>query len=222
MKNILLSLLFPTLIFGQGQEKTANINPEKNWYFGAEIGTNKITSYQIGDANTTFQGGVLAEYYCSRHWSLSGRIKYFETGVSFYKPNTHSGSWFDLGSDEYFGDFKGAVISVPIDIKWEFRLYRNLSANIKLGFAYNFETKSTYGNYSSNLSTDYSKQYSSFDSSYGLNYFINKKTAVYFEIQYYNGASKGHSDGFLSNINYNADNKLLNFGIKYNFKKQSK
>jgi hypothetical protein len=212
---LLLSLLSNKII----SQVIENVNPKGNWYFGAEIGTNKINSFSAGGTKNSFQAGILSEYYFARHWSLSGRIKYYKTGVSFYKPDTHTGSWFDLGTDERFGNFNGAVISIPLNIKWEFRIYKNLAGNLKLGYAYNIECKSNYGNYSENLKTDYPKQYGGFNSSYGLNYFINKKTALYLDVEFYSGASKGYSDGFFGKNYYYTENVLLNFGIKYNFKK---
>jgi hypothetical protein len=218
MRQLFLLLLLPFLI--NAQSKNEIINPKGKWYFGAEIGTNKISSLTLGEPNKSFQGGVLAENYFARHWSLSARIKYFETGVSFYKPNTHSGSWFDLGSDEYFGSFNGAVIAVPLNLKWEFRLYKNLGASIKLGYSQTFETKREYGKYSPNLNpNNYPTEYGSFNVGYGFNYFVDKKMAVYIDFEYYNGGSKGYSNGFLHNFHYPNENKLTNFGTKYNFKK---
>lgn len=54
------------------------------------------------------------EYYTGRHWSLSARIKYFKTGV-VNKVNSS------------IGIFNGAVISMPLNIKWE------LNGNIEFG-----------------------------------------------------------------------------------------
>lgn len=212
---VVLSLLSNKII---SQTKEI-INPKGIWFFGAEIGMNKINSFANGESKSSFQGGILSEYYFARYWSLSGRIKYFETGVSFYKPNTHSGSWFDLGSDEYFGSFNGAVISIPLDVKWNFRIFKNLGGSLKLGYAYNIETKSNYSNYSENLKTDYSKQYGSVNAGFGFNYFINKNIAIYLDAEFYSGTTKGYSDGLLGRNSYNTENNLINFGIKYNFKK---
>jgi hypothetical protein len=216
---ILVLVLFPNKISSQSNEI---INPNGKWFFGAEIGINKIGSFSNGESENSFQGGILTEFYFARHWSLSGRIKYFQTGVSFYKPNTHSGSWLDLGTNESFGNFKGAVISMPLNLKWEFRIYKNVGGSFKLGYAYNIESTSNYGNYSENNNTDdYSKQYGSTNVGYGLNYFINNKMAVYLDVEFYSGTSKGYSDGFLGRNLYKTENYLLNFGIKYNFKKDN-
>lgn len=219
MKNqFLLATLLPLLCFGQ--TKDSIINPKHNWYFGAEMGLNKISSFSLNESNESFQFGLLAEYYFARHWSVSGRIKYFETGVSFYSPNTHSGSWLDLGHDAYYGQFQGATITLPINIKWEFRVYRNFGASLKLGYAHSFETKSQYIDYSSNLTIDYSKQYGNFNLGYGGNYFLNKKMAIYIDLETYFGQSKGHSPNFIWGDNhYITINSLINFGVKYNFKK---
>jgi hypothetical protein len=91
------------------------VNPKGKWFFGVEMGTNKINFFSSGKTKTFFQGGFLTEYYFARHWSVSGKIKYFETGVSFNQlnsglfgiPLTYGGS----------GTFKGNVIAIPIDIK---------------------------------------------------------------------------------------------------------
>jgi len=214
---IALLSLFSNRIISQTNE---NINPKGNWFFGVEIGINKISSFSNEASKSSFQGGFLSEYYFARHWSLSARIKYYETGVSFYKPDTHGGSWIDFGSDESYGSFNGAVICVPIDVKWEFRIYKNLGGSLKIGAAYTMESKSNYGNYSANLQPiDYPNQYGSINSGYGLNYFINKKLAVYLDFEYYSGDSKGFSDNLLGRRSYNVENNLVNFAVKYNFKK---
>lgn len=216
---VLFVFFLSNTLFSQTNEI---VNPKKNWFFGAEIGLNKINSYSFGESKNSFQGGLLAEYYFARHWSLSGKIKYFKTGVSFYKPNTHSGGFFDLGSDESFGNFKGEVISIPLNLKWEFRIYKNLGGSLKFGIAANFETKSLYGAYSPNAKTDYPKQYGSIITGYGFNYFLNKQMALYLDIEVNSGAVKGTSDGFFGSNTYLTSNNLTNFGIKYNFKNQKK
>jgi hypothetical protein len=147
---------------------------------------------------------------------LSARIKYHETGVSFYKPDTRSGSIYDLGNAESFVEFYGAVISIPLNLKYEFRIHRNLRGSLKLGYAYNIETKSDYANYSPNMKADYKKQYGSNNAGFGLNYFINNSLAVYADTELFLGTSKGHSDGFYKTL-HNTKNNLVNIGVKYNF-----
>ena len=217
MKAILIIIVLSLLSNKITSQTNEIVNPKGKWFFGVEIGTNKINSFSSRETKTSFQGGILTEYYFARHWSVSGRIKYFETGVSFFQSSA-DGGLLGLSRNLYSGTFKGAEIAIPFSIKWEFRIYKNLGANLKLGYAFNIETKSTYSNYSNNLSTDYPKQYGSVNPGVGLNYFINKKTAVYFDIERYPGSTKGHTENIFGKISYEVENVLMNFGIKYSFK----
>lgn len=217
MKKIFLTLGLFVFIAAFSQEDN-RINPKNKLFYGVELGTNKMPNFRKDMPKSSFQGGFFAEYYFAKQWSVSAKIKYHETGVGFFTPNTHSGSWFDLGSDAYYGNFSGNVVSVPIFFKWEFRLYQNLRGNFKLGFCNNFETKSVYENYSPNLSTDYSKYYSSFVQSVGLTYFLDEKSAVYLDFDYNFGTSKGYSEGFMGNTHYTTENQMISLGYKYCFK----
>ncbi len=216
MRKILyLSLLISFISFSQ---------QKKNWFFGMEIGCNSITSFEFGESNKSFQGGFLAEYYTGNHWSLIGRIKYFKTGVSFFKPNTHNGSWLDLGSDGFYGEFNGEVISVPITMKYEFKVLNKFRGNLKLGLAYNYETKSEY-NFSSNLDSKNPKSFGSLNTGLGLSYYVSNKTAFNLDVESYQfGGYKANSssDGSMNfgfPKNYYTTNCLINIGIKHNFKK---
>lgn len=233
MKKLLVLLLIS--FFANAQEiKTSNIvNPDGNWCFGVEIGSNTITSYTLGEPNKSLQGGILAEYYTGRHWSLTGRIKYFKTGLSFYYPENKSPKNFGSIGQSYFGysngsfdteaslgKFEGAVVTIPINIKWEFRIWKNFSGNLNLGLNYNFETKSDYY-YSDNenYSKYNSKQYASFNAGFGFNYFISKKIGVFLNVESYSGVAKGETKSFFSTSIFNT-NRMINFGFKYNFKKE--
>lgn len=132
MKYKILIIVVLSLVSNKIISQTNEIiNPRGKWFFGAEIGLNTITSIHPNHKANLFQGGVLAEYYFAKHWSASARIKYFETGVS---------NKYD-SSKVYF---EGAVISVPLNIKWEYRISNNFSGNLKLGVALNQEIKSNY------------------------------------------------------------------------------
>ena len=218
MKNLFFTIVLLCSLNVLSQEI---INPMNKLYFGAEIGVNRINSYTLGESAKSFQGGVVAEFYFARHWSFIGKIKYFETGVSFYQPATSGGLFFS-GNSESFGTFDGAVFSVPLDIKWEFRVYRNLAASIKIGYAYNLETKSEYGLYSPGSNRGYSKDYGSLNLGWGMNYFLNKNWAVYIDFETVVGPSRGYSPGFLWDGYNEMDNSLTNFGVKYTFDKKNK
>jgi Outer membrane protein beta-barrel domain len=219
VKTLLLLLFAPILMNGQETETSEVVNPARNWFFGVEIGQNTITSFSFGEQNKSFQGGVLAEYYTGRHWSLTGRVKYFKTGLSFFQPNTHSGSWFDLGHDPSFGQFEGDILTFPINIKWEFLIHKNFRGSLNLGTNYAIETKSNYY-YSENKKSNYAKDYWGTNIGFGCIYFISKKTGVFVDVESYLGGYKGNSDGFIFSKSYYTTNTLVNFGFKYNFKKQ--
>jgi Outer membrane protein beta-barrel domain len=214
MKTIILIVFIPFLICAQEITKPEIINPKGNWYFGAEIGLNTITSFNLGEHNQSFQGGVLAEYYTGRHWSLTGKIKYFETGVSSGKDPTPG----FFGSSGYARVFNGKVISVPIDVKWQFEIKNNYRGYFKMGLAYNHETKSEYS-FTDNLIPNYAKNFGSFNVGFGVDYLISNRMIVFTDVESYElGGYKGHGDGFVFPENYYTTNLLFNFGIKYNFK----
>lgn len=199
---IVLSLLSNKII----SQTSENVNPKGKWFFGAEFGLNTITSIHPNHTNS-IQGGILAEYYFAKNWSASGRIKYFKTGVS----NKY---------DSAKGVFDGAVISVPLNIKWEYRISNNFCGNLKLGIALNQEIKSNYY-YPPNESTNYSTFYGTFNPGIGFNYFISKNTAVYLSYEVYILGNDRDDADWLQIVPNSPNNNLFNIGIKHNFKKES-
>jgi hypothetical protein len=212
--QLLLAVFIVQINYSQNKEI---INPKEKWFFGVEIGSNEITSYTLGENNQSFQGGLLAEYYFAKNWSLSAKVKYFETGVSFYEPAVpySGGSFFNLfgstgGSPEYTGRFEGAVIAIPISIKWGFRIRKNLRGNLALGYVYNLETKAKY---CINPSLG-SENYHSLMAGYGITYFVNENLAFYIDVESQTGTTK-----FSFKNSYYVKNNLLSFGVKFNFNK---
>jgi len=175
---------------------------KKKWFFGAEIGNNNIPSYNFNEKKNSIQGGLMVEYYFANSWSLFGRIKYFETGLSF-------------SSSSSFGQFNGAVISIPLDVKKYYNITQSLRGNIKLGFALNQEVKSDYY-YIPTTTTDYSKFYGTFNPGLGFDYFISKKTVIYFDVEAYVLGNDRDQNDWLDIVPNSPNNVLLNFGIKFN------
>lgn len=174
---------------------------KNQWFFGAEVGINTIIS---SNNKNTFQGGLLAEYYFAKQWSIVGRIKYFETGV------------INNSKTEYF---EGQVVSVPIDLKWEYRIIKNFDGNLYLGFALNQEIKSDY-HYPSNENTNFSKFYGTANAGLGFTYFFNTNTAIFTNYEtYLFGNDRSNGSSLFPLIPNSPNNNLFNIGIKYNFKK---
>ena len=116
------------------------------------------------------------------------------------------------------GIFDGSVISIPLNIKWEFRFQKNFSGNIKLGAAFNNELQSNY-NYPTNKSINYSDAYTTFNTGFGVNYFISKRTAIYTDYEIYIlGNDRSRNDWF-DIVPDSPNNNLFNIGIKHNFGK---
>jgi hypothetical protein len=204
IKKILLILVL-SLISNEIYSQTKEIiNPKGKWFFGTEIGLNAMTSVHPSRM-TSLQGGFLTEYYFAKHWAVNGRIKYFETGLN-------------NKNDSAYGFFEGAVISVPLNIIWEYRIFKNFSGNLKLGVALNQEVKSNYY-YPPNEKTDYSKFYRTFNPGIGFNYFISKNTAVYMNYEVFVlGNDRDDADWF-DIVPNSPNNNLFNIGIKHDFKK---
>ena len=203
MNYKITALLILSLLSTNGFSQTDGIvNPEDNWFFGVEIGSNTVTSIHPEDKNY-FQGGLLAEYYLRQNWSINGRIKYFDTGVS----NKH---------DAAKGQFEGAIISVPVNINWYYRFANNFTGSFKIGVAVNQEVKSNY-NYPEGENTNFSKFYGSFNPGFGLNYFVSPTTAFYVNYEVYILGNDRGSDNLLNFLPNSPNNSLFNFGVKHRF-----
>ena len=194
MKNLVLSILLITIIpnFGYSQNK-------KNWFFGTEIGNNTIISYKLNEPKNSLQTGILAEYFFNEMFSISGRVKYFKTGVSFsdgYKPN--------------IGHFDGNVICITINANANFNFKTKFYPTLKLGLAWNHETESNY-----TYTNTYSKSFISLNLGIGINYKISEKYIIYSNVEgYFFGGFKGSGDQFIMKKNYYTQNIIINFGIK--------
>jgi hypothetical protein len=200
---VVLSLLSNKII----SQTNGITSPKGKWFFGAELGLNTITSIQPNHKNS-IQGGILAEYYFAKHWTFSGRLKYFETGVSYKYNSTNA-------------IFEGAVISIPLNINWEYRISNNFRGNLKVGVALNQEIISNYY-YPASTSTNYSTFYGTFNPGIGFNYFLSKNTAIYINYEVYVlGNERGNMDWFHI-FPHSPNNNLFNIGIKHNFQKENK
>ena len=218
MKNYFIALLLCCAVFNSlAQDKngiaTATINPKGNWFFGVEVGATIISSFSYNEEKKSFQGGLLVEYYIGNKWSVTGRIKYFKIGQStgvVYNAN----SSVDL---TYYRRFDGEALSIPLNLKWEYKIIRNFRGNLKFGFALNQETNSKY-EYKIGENTDYPFFFIDYNFGIGISYFINKKLSIYLEGEF-KGLGRERYDTKTFILPASANNSFSNFGIKYNFKK---
>jgi len=205
------------------QEKEAilstYIDPKEKWFFGAEIGENKPRNYNLTGSTSFLQAGLSAEYYFARHWSLSSKIKFYKTGVSFHQKGSGGSGWFNLFSTStHSGNYRGKKIAIPLFIKWEFRMFKNLGASLKLGYTYNIEIQTKYYDYTNNINTSqYKTNYISGISGIGFNYFLDNQSAIYLDIDSYGGTKKGEVSGLFSDGNVYNSNSIISIGYKYSF-----
>jgi len=218
MKNyiILCSQLF-ILLDLNAQVNSSRIKKDR-LYINAELGLNQINSYYStpNDKDILFQAGVGTEYYLLKQWSLAARLKYYSTRVTFFVPDTHSGNIIDFGHDKYSGKFKGEVLSVPLDLKWELELSPKFNFHSMIGIAFTKEIKSEYTSYTKNISTKNPSTYNAFNCGLGISYKLSSKIQTYVNYEIYIGQIKGYSKSFWITENYKTKNALLNFGLKYN------
>ena len=211
MKKIIVLVMFPIWLMGQAKGVQQIVNPDGKWYFGAELGANDIRSYSYVVGKTSLQGGLSAEYYTGRHWSLSLRVKYFDTGISYLKYDNYL-----INSDgNRIQRFDGSVICYPLNVKWEFRIMKNLCGFLKTGIAYNQEVRRNYD--FGEDRTDYRQTYYNYNNGMGFTYFISEHMAASIEVENYQlGGNKGN-DGWLFVPVANMNNTLYNMGFKYHF-----
>ena len=214
----LLFFLFCILLYAQPADKVKShiVNPKHNWYFGAEIGRNQIKSNDFKN-NTFINFGVTAEYYFHKYWSVQSKMQFYKTEVAYSGNQT----FLSNGNKPYQTlFFEGSIISVPVVIKYDFKIHKNFRGFIHFGPAYNIETSSNYTvpQVSNPDLSGFPSTYFSYNVGWGLSYAVSDKMAFYFVSFANEGGFKGGYNNFLSSGNRVAMNELLNFGIKYNFK----
>jgi Outer membrane protein beta-barrel domain len=201
LTGIFLLSLFTLSAFAQ----YTPVNTEGKLFFGASIGLNKIEPGSETEPYLFFQGGLLAEYYVIRQLSMEAQVKYYKIGLRFTK-------------NDQDGKFDGEVLSIPLNLKYEFSLYRNLKANLKMGMAYNIETKSKY-DYPEYYDTNYSTNYLNLMMGAGFNYFVSEKLGVFANAETIIGGTKGYDDAFFFYFPEYINNTLYSVGVKYSFHK---
>jgi Outer membrane protein beta-barrel domain len=179
---------------------------KKDLFLGVEIGNNTIISFKEFDYKNSLQGGVLAEYYFNKYWSISSRIKYFKTGVSFDNKNKPTERYFE-----------GTVISIPFNVNIHSNSNYKVCPKLNIGLAWNHETESNY-----NYVNNYSKSFVSINLNVGIDYKFDENYIIFGNLEgYFFGGSKGNDNDIFLKKNYYSENILLNIGIKrkINFKK---
>lgn len=217
MKRIItfLTLLFFAKNFSQ------NI-PESKFLLGAEIGINTNQSDYENDSNkVSFQGGILAEYVINKNFSLMGKLKFYDSQIIFTQSRIIGSGMFGNKYQFITCEYNGTIISIPITVNYNFKIYKNLSGSIRFGTSINSEISSRY-DYATEVSTDYSKYFIGISGGLNLNYNTGK-TAYFIGFEPMFGAKRGMTSGKDFNNqtqthNYSMENYLFNVGVKFKIK----
>jgi len=213
IKNILVTCLFIALPSSMHSQIDSIFDPSKKWFFGAEMGVTKIDSYSHNEPTTSFQGGLYSEYYFTKKWSVTARLKYFKIGES------HGGASILPILSESYHRFDGEVISMPLNIKFEYKIIKNFRGNVKIGIAFNQETISKY-QYPIDKSTNYATFFIDYNIGFGFSYFLTTYTAIYIDFEA-KGLGKDRDDSSTFIVPHSTDNSFVNIGIKHNFKRKT-
>ena len=195
-------------------QKDSVIDTNKKWYFGLEMGFTKIDSYSHNEPTTSFQGGLFSEYYFSEKFSFTARLKYFKIGES------HGGATILPILSENYHRFDGEVISLPINIKFEYKIFKNFRGNVKMGVVFNQEILSKYY-YPIDKKTNYSTFFIDYNVGFGFSYFLNADTALFIDFET-KGLGKDRDDSPTFILPHSTNNSFINIGLKYSFKKRMK
>lgn len=174
----------------------------------------RISPYE-NTSKLSFQGGILAEYYFAKQWSLSARVKLLSTELSFNVPARQGQPIINLGSEASYGDFHATVISLPVNLAWQFRIFQQLLGRLSAGYSLNQELSSAYHNYSPNQRTDYSRFYGSPLAGLGLSYVLNGKTVVFSNVELSPEPERGRAPSLISNNEEKLRNTVISAGIKF-------
>lgn len=197
MKKI--TIIFCFLLLAIATINGQNNNQSEKWFLGIEVGSNPIKTSSLNYEKKASLG-FFSEYYYTKNFSVTLRIKKYQSGFYEY---TH------------VKKIKSDILAMPINLKWEFTLIKNLHANVNLGLTFITEMNIEYE--STIIEPPTSKEATkTLNSGIGCTYFISNKLGIYLNYENNLGFGTAKSNGkntplFL----YEKDSSHLNFGIKY-------
>mgnify|MGYP001792671481 CR=1 FL=1 len=210
---IIAVLLFSSKIHSQ---KDSIVNPNKQWFFGAEFGGNDIISFAYDEDIKSLQGGLLAEYFFSEKWSITARLKYFKIGYS-----TGLSTINDVVDRSNYHRFDAKVIALPINLKWEYKIVKKFRGNLKFGIALNQEVERQY-QYPIGAKTNYPAFFMDYNIGFGFYNYITNNSVIYIEHEFKGYGPNQVEGGNLFIFTSSANNSFFNVGIKHNFKSKTK
>ncbi|WP_272150048.1 outer membrane beta-barrel protein [Tenacibaculum aiptasiae] len=204
--TLLFLILFITTSFSQ---------QKKDMYLLTETGYQNLTN------KTYIHFGIGAEYFLSKKSSLSLRIKYLNTGIEYHKAKISAGFAGFFGSPEKAFSYKGKIITIPFNYKFENRFFfKNIKYFLNTGVALNFTVEDRFL-IAKNITPNYNnKTYFNFNLGAGFIYKLNNKIhlSISKEISLLGGAKTQESVGFIFPQKLSPYTSILNIGLRYRLK----
>ena len=208
MKNYFL--LICSILFFLG----LNSQNKKDWYLIAESGFNEVNS------KNEIHFGIGAEYFFSNTRSFTFRLKYFKTGIDYYRKGNPCSSFFCLfsSSSKKFL-YETSLLKIPVNYKWEKAMFTSkLKFFFNVGFALNFLLEENYIEVE-NITPDLNTFNINFNLGLGFLYKVNSSMSIYTSAELFSGSPKSEDKiGFISSSKIRTQETLMNFGIRYKLK----
>lgn len=223
MKSI-VKQLFTILVMAFSVSSLAqNTTSNSKFLLGAEVGMNiNQSDYLNYSPKITLQGGVLGEYIFDKNFSLMGKIRYYESEVKFYSSEKIGETWVGGKYKAFDNEYNGKMISIPIVLNYNFKIYKNFAGSLKIGPSFDTEIYSNYNYEDVRIDQDNSKFFVGLTWGFNLNYKTPK--VVYFVgLEQMFGANRGtiagtDFDGRKQTMRHSMQNYFINTGVKFYIK----
>lgn len=216
MKAILKKLSISAILIIFSGNLKAQENFKGKYFAGFEAGANMSDNSPYNEVSA--QGGVATEYFFTNHWSVSAKIKYHQTNFNYSKneviTNTSpSGGMSD--ENQKFLNYQSTDLVIPINLKWNIRLFKPIYGSINVGLTANYALSSRY-EYSPNVEIKNIKIFVGYNLGFGFHLNL-KQNILYANYDYFHGASLADKNNFSGKNNIAPVNHHISIGYMWQF-----
>ncbi len=210
MKSLLQFLMFTLAL---------NLNAQKGRLLtGIEAGANIAANPPFNTLSG--QGGIVGEYYFAKQWSVVGKIKYHQANINKSSggySSSSAGMGFNLfGSPPRDVSYQSQNILIPISIKWNYRIFRNLYGSVDMGPYLNFTLNSKYT--ANNVDVHDRKIFIGFNIGAGVHYQLQNGNSLFANYDFYRGTEIALLESFIFNNYARAGNHHFSVGYLWQLK----
>lgn len=218
--KVIVKQLFTILIMAfAGSSIAQNTTSNSKFLLGAEVGMGISQSdYLNYSQKMTLQGGVLGEYIFDKNFSLMGKIRYYESEVKFSSSEIIGRTKLGYKYETFYNHYNGKIISIPIVLNYNFKIYKNFSGSLKIGPTLDTEISRHYNYEDKRIDQDNSKFFVGLTFGANLNY--KTPRVVYFVgLEQIYGANRGtYIVDNQRKIRHPMRNYFINAGVKFPIK----